>query len=76
VLFEGAVIAILGIAVGVGAGFGLARFARSQFADMQMPDALPVIVSALVLLAAAVIASFLPAARASRVDVMTALRTE
>jgi ABC-type antimicrobial peptide transport system permease subunit len=41
-----------------------------------MPDAAPVVGSVLVLLAAAVIASALPAARASRVDVMRALRSE
>jgi putative ABC transport system permease protein len=36
----------------------------------------PVIASALVLLAAAVVASMLPARRAARVDVMEALRSE
>ena len=41
-----------------------------------MPSVLPVVGSALVLLAAAVIASALPAARAARVDVMQALRTD
>jgi putative ABC transport system permease protein len=43
---------------------------------MPLPGALPVVVSALLLLAAAVIASALPAARAARVDVIQALRTE
>jgi len=37
---------------------------------------LPVLVSALVLLAAAVVASAVPAARAARVDVIQALRSE
>jgi putative ABC transport system permease protein len=37
---------------------------------------LPVLVSAIVLLAAAVIASMLPASRAARVDVIQALRSE
>jgi ABC-type antimicrobial peptide transport system permease subunit len=41
-----------------------------------MPSVLPVLVSALVLLAAAVIASAVPAARAARVDVIQALRSE
>jgi ABC-type antimicrobial peptide transport system permease subunit len=41
-----------------------------------MPGALPVIVSAFVLMAVAVIASVLPAARAARVNVMQALRSE
>jgi ABC-type antimicrobial peptide transport system permease subunit len=43
---------------------------------MRMPGFVPVIASAVVLLAAAVIASVLPAARAARVDVMEALRSE
>jgi ABC-type antimicrobial peptide transport system permease subunit len=37
---------------------------------------LPVVASAIVLLAAAVIASALPAARAARVDVIQALRSD
>ena len=41
-----------------------------------MPDALPVVVSAFLLMAVAVIASVLPATRAARVDVMQALRSE
>jgi ABC-type antimicrobial peptide transport system permease subunit len=41
-----------------------------------MPGVVPVVASALVLLGAAVIASVLPAARAARVDVMEALRSE
>jgi ABC-type antimicrobial peptide transport system permease subunit len=43
---------------------------------MQMPSTLPVVASALVLLAAAVVASALPAARAARIDVMQALRSD
>jgi ABC-type antimicrobial peptide transport system permease subunit len=43
---------------------------------MQMPGALPVAVSALLLLAVVVVASILPAARAARVDVIQALRSE
>jgi len=41
-----------------------------------MPGAVVVVGSAVVLLAAAVIASVLPAARAARVDVITALRSD
>jgi ABC-type antimicrobial peptide transport system permease subunit len=46
------------------------------FPDMKMPSALPVVLSAFVLLTAAVVASLLPAARAARVDVNQALRSE
>jgi ABC-type lipoprotein release transport system permease subunit len=41
-----------------------------------MPGVVPVVASAGVLLAAAVIASVLPAARAARIDVTQALRSE
>jgi putative ABC transport system permease protein len=41
-----------------------------------MPSALPVAVSALVLLTAAVVASVIPAVRAARVDIVQALRSD
>jgi len=44
--------------------------------DVQLPGALPLAGSAAVILAAAIVASVLPAARAARVDVMQALRSE
>jgi ABC-type lipoprotein release transport system permease subunit len=43
---------------------------------MRLPGVGPVAASAVVLLAAAVVASVLPAARAARVDVMQALRSD
>jgi putative ABC transport system permease protein len=76
VIAEGALMAGVGIAAGAACGFGLAHLAGSYFQDVQMPGALPVIGSAMVLLAAAVVASVLPAARAARVDVTQALRAE
>jgi predicted permease len=76
VITEGAAMAAAGIVAGAIFGFVLARLARSYFADVTMPGALPVFVSAFVLLAVAVAASMLPAARAARIDVIQALRTE
>ena len=76
VIAEGAVMAAAGIVAGAVCGFALARLAGSYFGDMRMPGAVPVIGSAIVLLAAAVVASVLPAARAARVDVMQALRSD
>jgi len=76
VMREGAVMALAGIVAGAVFGFVLARFAGSLLLDMKMPSALPVIASALILLIAAVAASALPAARAARVDVIQALRSE
>ena len=43
---------------------------------MQLPGAVPVIGATAVLIGAAVVASLMPAARASRVDVVQALRSE
>ncbi|HVH71257.1 MAG TPA: FtsX-like permease family protein, partial [Candidatus Dormibacteraeota bacterium] len=76
VIAEGAVMAALGLVTGSVGGFWLARIAARYIHDLRMPSALPVFASAFVLLAAAVIASAMPAARAARVDVMQTLRSE
>jgi ABC-type antimicrobial peptide transport system permease subunit len=76
VVKEGLIMAGIGVVSGALGGFALARLAGSYFPDMRMPDAAPVVASVLVLLAAAVIASALPAARAARVDAMQALRAD
>jgi predicted permease len=76
VIGEGAVMAVAGVVAGAGGGYLLARLAGSVFLDIKMPGALPVVISAFVLLAAAAIASALPAARAARIDVMQALRAD
>ena len=76
VVLEGAVIAAAGIIAGASCGWALAQIAGSRYPEVRAPGGLPVTASALVLLAAAVIASLLPALRAARVDVMQALRSE
>jgi predicted permease len=76
VIAQGAVMAGAGVLAGAAFGFVVARLARSYFPDLKMPGALPVILSAFVLLAAAIVASWLPAARAARIDVIQALRSE
>jgi putative ABC transport system permease protein len=76
VIAEGAVMAAAGVLAGAAFGFVVARLAGSYFQDVKMPGTLPVVLSAFVLLTAAVIASSLPAARAARIDVMQALRAE
>ena len=76
VIAEGTVMAAAGVLAGAAFGLVLARLASGYFLEVKMPGALPVLVSAFVLMAVAVIASALPAARAARVDVMQALRSE
>jgi len=76
VLGEGAVIAIAGIVTGAISGYVLASFAGSYMQSVRIPGAVPIAGAAVVLVAAAVLASLMPAARASRVDVIQALRSE
>jgi predicted permease len=76
VVKEGLIMAGGGVIAGAIGGFALARLAASYFTDMRMPDTAPVVGAVVVLLGAAVIASVLPAARAARVNVTEALRSE
>lgn len=76
ILREGAVIAVAGIASGIVAGLLLLRFAGGFLGKIDAPGVLPLAGAAAVLIAAAVVASLMPATRASRVDVMEALRSE
>jgi putative ABC transport system permease protein len=76
VIAEGAVMAAAGVLAGAAFGFVLARLAGRYFLEVKMPGALPVFVSVFVLMTVAVVASVLPAARAARVDIMQALRSE
>ena len=76
VLGEGAVIASSGIAAGAAGGLVLVGVASGYIPDIRIPGALPTVGAAMILVAAAILASLVPAARASRVDVIQALRSE
>jgi putative ABC transport system permease protein len=76
VVTEGVGMTIAGLVTGFAAGFGLAQVAGTVVGDLKMPGVFPVVGSALVLLLAAVTASLIPAAKAARVDVLDALRSE
>jgi putative ABC transport system permease protein len=76
VIGEGAAMAGAGVIAGAVVGFALALLAGRFFVEVKMPGVLPVIASAFVLMVVAVVASVLPAARAARVDVVQALRSE
>ena len=76
VIAEGTAMAAAGVFAGAALGFVLARFAGKYFLEMKMPGTLPVTLSALVLMMVAVVASVVPTARATRVNVMEALRSE
>jgi len=76
VVREGAVIGVSGIVAGAIGGIALARVVGSYVAEIQIPGVVPIAGAAAVLVAAAIFASLMPAARASRVDVLNALRSE
>jgi putative ABC transport system permease protein len=76
VIAEGALMAAIGVLTGGIGGYALAKLIGSYVMDIRMPSLLPVIVSAAVLLTAAVVASAWPASRAARIDVMEALRSD
>jgi hypothetical protein len=76
VLREGSVIVTIGITAGSVLGYALARAASAYLGTVRMPGVLPAAGAAGVLAAAALIASLIPAARASRVDALQALRSE
>ena len=76
VLSEGAVIAGIGVGLGVVGGFVLARLAGGYLSEVRLPGAVPLLGAAAVLVASAVLASLVPASRAANVDVMQALRDE
>jgi len=76
VLAEGLAMSAVGVVAGAAGGYALARVAGSYVQHVQLPGPLPTAVSAAILLMAAVLGALLPAARASRVDVVQALRAE
>jgi predicted permease len=76
VLAEGAVMAAIGVGTGVVVGFILTRSISKYVTEIHQPGALAFVASAAVILAAAIIASAVPAARAARVNAVEALRAE
>ena len=76
VLKEGAAIAGIGIVAGAVGGLVLTRVVGAYIEEVRIPGAIPIAAAAMVLVVAAVLASLVPAARASRVDVIDALRPE
>ena len=76
VIVEGALMGIGGLVLGLGCGFALAKLAGTVVGGLKMPGIAPLAGAALLLLIAAVTAAAIPALRASRVNVVEALRAE
>jgi predicted permease len=76
VLSEGARIVAIGILAGAAGGYAFTGLASSYLQHVRLPGAALFAGAAALLFGAALIASLMPAARAARVDVLTALRSE
>lgn len=76
VLGHGVRLIAVGLAVGVLGAASLGRLLASQIGDVSPLDPLVFVASVLALTVAALLASWLPARRASRIDPMQALRVE
>jgi putative ABC transport system permease protein len=76
ILAQGAIIAGAGVVAGIVGGLLLAQLIRAYLTEITIPGTLPLLGAAGILVTAAILASLMPAARASRVDVMQALRSE
>src|ERR1700761_323048 len=76
VIRQGMVLALIGVVIGIAGAFGLTRFLASFLFDVKAWDPLAFIVTPLLLSAVALLAVWVPAQRAVRVDPMRALRFE
>ncbi len=76
VVGQGARFALAGVAIGFVAAFSLSRLLASQLYQVSPFDPMTSVVTAAVLIVAALAASYLPARRATRVDPVEALRHE
>ena len=76
VLRQGIVLALAGVAVGLAISLGLARVIVSLLFEVKPTDWISFSAATLVLLGAAILASYIPARRATKVDPLVALRYE
>jgi predicted permease len=76
VVWHGMRLALLGVVLGIGAAFGLTRFLASFLFGVKVWDPMVFVAVPLILTGVALLAVWLPATRASKLNPMVALRVE
>jgi putative ABC transport system permease protein len=76
VVTNGFKLALIGIAVGLGAAFALTRLMQTLLFDVSPTDPLTFVIDSLLLATVALLACYIPARRATKVDPLVALRYE
>jgi putative ABC transport system permease protein len=76
VIGKGLKLALIGVAIGIAGALVLTRFLASVLYGVKPADPLTFIAVSLTLIAVALLACYIPARRASKVDPMVALRYE
>jgi predicted permease len=73
---QGGLVALVGVAIGLAGAFVQSRFIESLLYGISPRDARTYVATSILLLMVAIVACWVPARRAARVDPMTALRAE
>ena len=76
VLKQGLRLALLGVAIGLAGAFVLTRLIKTLLFDVSASDPATFLTITVLLIVAALVACYVPARRAARVDPMIALRSE
>ena len=76
ILREAVMLALIGIIVGLPFVFGVTRFASALLFDLSPTDPITLTAAAVFLFGVALLAGFLPARRATKIDPLEALRYE
>jgi ABC-type antimicrobial peptide transport system permease subunit len=76
VMRQGARLALVGVGIGIAGALGLTRFLSSLLYGVKPADPLTFVAVSFILASVALLASYIPARRATQVDPMAALRCE